>query len=75
MADDQPKAVKPYQDFLSEWEAVQLDCLAAARSRIRNRRDATRALFTKRMNDIRNLSRQRERIARGVHVRSKGMAS
>ena len=66
---------RPYQAFLSPWEAVQLDCLAAARAAIwasdrgrgAGRSDATAKLFTKRMADIRNNARQRERLARGVH--------
>lgn len=66
------KAARPYHDFLSDWETVQLACLAAARAAIGDRRDAASKLFTRRMERIRNLARQRERLDRGVHVRSKG---
>ena len=67
-------AIEPYQDYLSPWEAVQLDCMAAARA-VTPRASADRQLFTKRMTDIRNRARQRERLARGVHARSKGNGS
>ena len=80
-----PRKIAPYHLFLTPWEAVQLDCMAAARAgivssdRLRarggNRRDDLSKLFTKRMSAIRNRARQRERIARGVHGSMKRRAA
>ena len=59
------RGTRNWRDHLTQWEELQVECLASARDHLAGECEATAALFGVRLNKIRNRASHRARYAAG----------